>query len=177
MSIASYLQASGKRTAVISLGVSLHEPDYAGYRAAGGRLLMGDQVTGGVFDGGRLKAVHTLNLASTPLEADKFVICTGKYLSKGLVADMDSIYEPALGLDVEYDTDRDRWFSSDFSSGQRFLGFGLSVDEGYHPRKDGVTIENLFAAGEILAGVDITGEGAVETIGRQALEVAGKIVE
>lgn len=175
MSIAGYLQEHGRKTAVISFGASLHEPDYSAYRASGGRLMMGDAVIGADFSEGRLRAVFTENLGTFPLEADTFVIATGKFMSKGLVADMDKVFEPALGLDVRYDSDRSQWFAPDFSDRQRFLDFGVIVDEQYHPLKGGVAIGNLFAAGEIIEGMYGTSEDSLEKIREQAMEVAGMI--
>ena len=151
------LQKSGKRTVVISAGLSLHETPRSEYVAAGGTILAGDTVEGGSFTEGRLDYVRTHNLGSTPMYADSFILCTGKFFSKGLVSTMDRVFEPVFGCDVQYDHDRTAWALPDFSSEQPFMSFGVTTDEKGRVSIGGSTVENLYAAGEILAGkVDIT---------------------
>lgn len=169
--VASALQKAGRKTAVIGLGRSINEVDVTPYERLGGTLLIGDSVTEGVFNGDRLKAVHTANLGAYPLEADRFVIATGKFLGHGLVSDMEGIYEPLFGLDVDYDPDRSHWFAGPFEAEQPFLRFGVKTDAESRPSVGGRTVENLYACGEILAGIS-----AVD--GRQAIEdSAEKVVE
>ena len=132
---------------------------------------MGDTVTGGRFENGILLSVSTSNLGDTRLEADKFVIATGKYLSKGLVADMDGIKESALGLDVIYEADRSRWFDLDFSEKQPFLQYGVPVNGEHHPLRKGQVITNLYAIGELVEGVDGSDADSLETIRQEALKL------
>ncbi len=153
MRIAAALQAAGRKTAVIGLGRSINEVEVRPYERLGGTLLIGDSVQEGLFDGDRLTAVHTANLGRYPLEADDFVIATGKFLGRGLVSDMERVYEPLFGLDVRYDPDRANWFNADFQAPQPFLSFGVEVDEQSRPAIQGRTIRNLYACGELLAGI------------------------
>ena len=153
MQVATALQASGRKTAVIGLGRSINEVDVRPYERLGGTLLIGDAVREGIFENARLRAVRTVNLGAYPLEADRFVIATGKFLGRGLVADMDEIYEPLFGLDVECDPDRSRWFGERFAEDQPFLRFGVRTDAQSRPSIGGRTVENLYACGELLAGV------------------------
>ena len=171
LNVAAALQLSGLKTAVIGAGRSINEEDPEPYERLGGTLLLGDTVTEGIFDGDRLCAVRTANLGAYPLEADRFVIATGKFLGQGLVTDMDRVYEPLLGLDVNYDPDRSRWFDADFAAPQPFLRFGVATDASQRPSIGGRTVENLYACGELLAGVS-----AVD--GREAiLESADKVID
>ena len=146
------------KTAVIAAGRSISETDLRPYEKAGGTLLMGDSVTEGMFSSPtdgllRLDAVKTANFGDYPLFADTFVIATGKFLGKGIIADMDKVYEPVFGLDVDFDPDRSNWFDPDFAAAQRFLEFGVRVDALGRPSIGGKTVGNLFACGELLAGV------------------------
>ena len=178
MSIATALQEDGRRCALVSEGLSLHDGvSAARFRAAGGTLLAGDRVTAGTFGNGKLLSVRTEKLGDATLEAPVFVLATGKYFSRGIVADMDSIYEPVFGLDVQFDKDRSAWFSPSFSAPQRFLEFGVLTKDGC-ALKDGEKIANLFPAGEVLAGVSCISEGGTAGITHSvslALEAIRKI--
>lgn len=146
----------GRKCCIVSEGLSLHHTPMDEYLALGGTLLPGDSVTAGIWEEHRLKAVLTRNLGNTPLEADTFLLCTGKFFSKGLRATMDSIVEPIFGADVEFDPCRDRWYDSDFHAPQPFERFGVKTDAEGRVLIAGTPCENLIAAGEILAGeIDI----------------------
>lgn len=174
MTAADALQEDGFRCAVVAEGLSLYNSPRGAFRAAGGTLLAGDRVTGGVFEDGRLVSVSTEKLGDVTLEADYFILATGKYFSKGIVADMDRVYEPLFGLDVEYDEDRGKWFDASFSAPQRFLEFGVKAEEG-HALKDGKPVANLFPAGEVLAGICGAQGDAVEVIEKSALDAVKAI--
>ena len=169
MQVAGELQRSGRKTAVIGLGRSINEVEVRPYEQLGGTLLIGDSVTEGVFRDDRLQAVKTANLGDYLLEADAFVIATGKFLGRGLVADMDGVYEPLFGLDVDYDPDRSRGFDASFEAPQRFLGFGVRTDAQSRPSIGGRTVRNLYACGELLAGVSAV--DGKEAIGQSAEKV------
>jgi len=169
------LQKRGLRTAAVTFGVSLHEIEYSSYIRQGGRLFMGDKVIGGRFEGDLLKAVFTSNFGEIPLEAQHFIIATGKFLAGGLSADMDSVSETTLGLDVSYGNERTDWYDPDFFASQHFMSFGVIVDGEGHPYKEGIPVRNLFAIGEIVAGRDVTAPGAISDIKQEATAVADKL--
>jgi anaerobic glycerol-3-phosphate dehydrogenase B subunit len=174
MTAAEALQSAGLKCAVIAEGLSLHNAPRNAFRAAGGTLLAGDRVTGGDFDGDRLVRVHTEKLGDVALEAGAFVLATGKYFSKGIVADMDKVYEPLFGLDVEYDADRSGWFDPSFAAPQRFLEFGVKAEDG-RALKDGKPLANVYPAGEVLAGICGAQGDATETIRKSGLDAADAI--
>ena len=175
MRVATALQRSGRKTAVIGLGRSIHEVEVQPYEHLGGTLLIGDSVREGLFDGDRLTAVRTANLGSYPLEADSFVLATGKFLGRGLVSDMERVYEPLFGLDVRYDPDRTNWFNADFQAPQPFLSFGGEVDDRSRPSIQGRTIRNLYACGELLAG--ISASAGQEAIAASADKVIDLLID
>lgn len=155
MTAAVALRKAGKSCAVVSEGLSLHETPRKEFISLGGTLFPGDSVIGGCWDGDRLVSVSTRNLEGTPLEADAFILATGKFFSRGLISTMDRIYEPIFGADVEYDENRDNWVDPDFHASQPFERFGVKTED-CRVVIGGAVKENLFAAGEILAGeVDI----------------------
>ena len=174
MTAATELQKSGLKCAVVSEGLSLHNPSSREFKTAGGTLLNGDSVTGGTFKDGRLQSVTTQKLGDVSLEADNFILATGKYFSRGLVADMDRVYEPLFGLDVQYDKDRSTWFDPSFSAPQRFLDFGVVAKEG-KALKDGGTVDNLYPVGEVLCGISSSQSDATDRIRLSALEAVKSI--
>ncbi|MBO6170483.1 MAG: FAD-binding protein [Bacteroidales bacterium] len=163
MTAATELQRSGLRCAVVAEGLSLNNVSRKEFKAAGGTLLQGDKVTGGVIKDGRLLCVNTQKLGDVVLEADSFILATGKYFSRGLVADMDKVYEPLFGLDVDYDPDRSTWFDRSFAAPQKFLEFGVNTQDGA-ALKDGEPIVNLYPVGEVLKGISSAGSDASRAI-------------
>ena len=162
--IGAALQKSGINCLIVAKGLSINPSKRTEFVACGGTLLPGDSVVGGGFDGAVLKNVRTENLVGTVLEADFFVLATGKFFSGGLVSTMDGIYEPVFGCDVQYETDKEKWVNPDFYADQPFERFGVVTDDSGRVSVKGVTIDNLYAAGEILAGaVDIDGSAALVT--------------
>lgn len=174
MTAATELQKSGARCAVVSEGLSLHNPSAREFKAAGGTVLNGDSVTGGTFDSNRLISVRTAKLGDVTLEADSFVLATGKYFSKGLVADMDKVYEPLFALDVQYDPDRSTWFDPSFAAPQRFLEFGVEVRDG-KAVKQGKVIDNLYPVGEVVYGISSAQGDATAQIRLSALDAVKAI--
>ena len=174
MTAAASLQADGLRCAVVSAGLSLNKCDGKAFFDAGGTLLPGDRVVSGHIEGDRLLAVRTEKLGDVELEADHFILATGKFFSQGIVADMDRVYEPVFGLDVKYERDRSEWFDASFAAPQKFLEFGVSSKDGC-ALKDGVKIVNLHPAGEVLAGISCAQGDAREQIIKSALDAAAAI--
>ena len=121
------------------------------YERAGGTFLMGDEAIAPVMDDTRVKALRTVNLGDFLLQADHYLLATGSFFSKGLASDMQKIYEPLFGLDVRFPEDRTQWYDLDFFAPQAYGGFGVVTDAGFRAVKDGKVIENLYAAGSVLA--------------------------
>ena len=170
------LQQAGLKCALVAEGLTLDATSRQDFRAAGGTLLQGDRVIGGVFEKDRLCGVQTEKLGDELLFADSFVLATGKYFSRGIVADMNKVYEPIFGLDVEYDADRSTWFNPSFASRQRFLDFGVVARSG-KAVKNGEPIVNLYPAGEVLSGVSGAQGDASEIIRQSALSAAQAILD
>lgn len=150
------LLRAGRRVAAVSEGLSMHETPRAEFISFGGTFLPGDSVLRGEWDGDRLLRVYTRNLEETPIEADAFILCTGKFFSRGLIATMDAVIEPVFGCDVQWEKDRDKWCDPSFFAPQPFEKFGVRTTPEGRVLRGGRAAENLYAAGEILAGeVDI----------------------
>jgi glycerol-3-phosphate dehydrogenase subunit B len=124
------------------------------FKMLGGTYLMGDSAVSGTFDGNRLTSVSTAKLADMPLKADHFVLATGSFISRGLVADYERVYEPVLGVDVDADSDPDHWTRFGILEPQAYSRFGVATDGELRCLKQGKVIENLHAIGSILSGHD-----------------------
>ena len=124
------------------------------FRMLGGNYLMGDSAVSGTFDGDRLTAITTAKLGDMPLKADNFVLATGSFISRGLIADYERVYEPVLGLDVDADAEREQWTRFGVLEQQAYMGYGVATDGNLHCLKQGKTISNLHAIGSVLSGHD-----------------------
>ena len=143
------LLKSGREVALFMSGRPVYKVDLSEFKSLGGLVVAGDKVTGGRIEDGKVVSVTTEDLGTVC--ADVYVLATGKFFGGGLVADMDKVYEPVFGLDVEYEKDRSKWFDPDFFADQPFLNFGVKADAEGHPYKDGTCISNLTVTGGILA--------------------------
>ncbi len=122
------------------------------FEALGGTFFNGDKVVRGSFANGTLKAVETEKLVGSKLEATNFVLATGSFMGRGLVSDYVKVYEPVLGLDVDYLSDRAQWTRDNVFDAQPYMEFGVKTDDSLHVLKDGNTIDNVYAVGQVLAG-------------------------
>ena len=124
------------------------------FKMLGGTYLMGDTAVSGTFEGDRLTSITTAKLGGMPLRADNFVLATGSFISRGLKADYERVYEPVLGVDVDADSDREKWTRFGVMEPQAYMRFGVATDEQFHCLKQGKAINNLYAIGSILSGHD-----------------------
>ena len=123
------------------------------FAALGGTFLTGDQVIEGNFQGNKLNSVKTAKLEGERLEADNFILATGSFMSRGLVADYNHVYEPALGVDVDSNSlDRTTWAQLNVTSAQPYMEMGVTTDTKLHCLLGGKPVSNLYAAGSILSG-------------------------
>ena len=130
------------------------------FEELGGTYFLGDIVEQGTFKNNRLVAVQTNNHGDIKLEADQFVLASGSFYSKGIVATREKLYEPILGLDIDGDTDSEKWLDEKFFNDQPYMHYGVKTDSGFHALKNGKPIENLFAAGSVLGGANALKEGS-----------------
>ncbi len=148
------------------------------YEKLGGTYLLGDNVTAGYMDGDRLTAIDTANLGHGSLKAKNFILATGSFFSRGLVAEPDRIFEPVFGVDVATEGDRSEWFKENIFEAQPFVEFGVITDDDFRVRKDGKTISNLYAVGSILGGCNSLKEGSGAGVAVvTAMEVANRLAD
>ena len=68
------------------------------------------------------------------------------------MADHDVVKEPVFGLDVDSLDVRSEWYERNLFDAQPYMTFGVATDDGFHVRKDGAVVENVYAAGSVLSG-------------------------
>jgi glycerol-3-phosphate dehydrogenase subunit B len=130
------------------------------FQKQGGVYMLGDSVVSGRFEGGCLKAVKTMNHGETEFEADNFIIASGSFFSKGLVASQNEVTEPVFGLDVDAAADRGQWYDRNMFNAQPYMEFGVATDKDFRVSRNGAPVENLYAVGAILSGFNPIKEGS-----------------
>ena len=146
------------------------------YELLGGTFLAGDLVTGAHVHEGVVHSIVTHNLGNHFIEGSDFILATGAFFSKGLVANPFEIYEPVFSLDVEQAGDRSDWYNADFMKDQPYSGYGVKTDAGLHAIKDSRPLKNLYAAGSIIGATHPElGTGAGLAV-RSAFKVTGQIL-
>lgn len=146
------------------------------FERLGGIFMPGDTVVEAEIGENRVRKVRTANHGEVALQADNYVLASGSFFSKGLVAGMRRIAEPLFDLDVTFDADRTAWYDPRFFHRQNYLSYGVAVDEEFRARKQGRTIGNLYVAGSVLGGFDPIREGCGAGVAMlTALHVADKM--
>lgn len=133
----------------------------AEFEKAGGRFLLGDTVTDAVFgQDGKIESIETANFGDIRMYADNFVLATGSFFSKGMIATPGKVYEPVFGIDLTFGEKREEWFDRNFWNRQDYISYGAKVNSSLNPSIDGMTINNLYVAGSLLGGSNTLYEGS-----------------
>lgn len=122
------------------------------FEALGGTYIAGDRVKGGKFKGQRLASIETENLTGAELAADTFVLATGSFMSRGLSANYQRVWETVFNLDVDTEADRVAWTREDVFDAQPYQEFGVKTDAKLRVSLGGKTVDNFYAAGSVLSG-------------------------
>lgn len=133
----------------------------AEFEKAGGRFLLGDTVTDAVFgQDGKIESIETANFGDIRMYADNFVLATGSFFSKGMIATPEKVYEPVFGINLTFGEKREDWFDRNFWNRQDYISYGAKVNSSLNPSIDGMTINNLYVAGSLLGGSNTLYEGS-----------------
>lgn len=133
----------------------------AEFEKAGGRFLLGDTVTDAVFgQDGKIESIETANFGDIRMYADNFVLATGSFFSKGMIATPEKVYEPVFGIDLTFGEKREDWFDRNFWNRQDYISYGAKINSSLNPSIDGMTINNLYVAGSLLGGSNTLYEGS-----------------
>lgn len=130
------------------------------FEKSGGTFLLGDTAVDAERDEeGNISSIGTVNLGDIRLHADNFVLASGSFFSKGLIASPENIYEPVFGADLDSVSDRGLWFDRSFWKRQDYISFGTKTDERLRASIGGITVGNLYAIGSNLGGSNTLYEG------------------
>ncbi len=132
----------------------------AEFEKEGGRFFLGDSVVEACFnEDGTVDSVKTSNFGDIKMHADNFVLATGSFFSKGLIATPDKVYEPVFGIDLITEEQRSDWFNRNFWNRQNYISFGAAVDGKLNASIEGRPVGNLYAIGSLLGGCNALYEG------------------
>ena len=134
------------------IGLEIESSLISEFKAHGGVIFAGDSVLKGDIESCRVQSVYTANHGDIPMVADNYVLATGSFFNKGLIATNTSVYEPVFNCDVEYLPNRDDWYSKDLFAKQNYLGFGVKTTSGFNVLSGEKPIDNLYAIGSVLSG-------------------------
>ena len=130
------------------------------FQDLGGTYFLGDRVEMGRFAGTRLVEITTSNHGDISLAAPHFILASGSFYSKGIIADPDAIREPVFGLDIDGASERSKWFDARVFNDQPFMHFWVMTDERLCGVRGCKPVENLLVAGSVLGGTNPLKEGS-----------------
>lgn len=147
------------------LGIRIEDVMMRTFINKGGVLHKGDEVLGGQFkdlDGSlNLSSIQTKKMGEMNLTAKHYILASGSFFSKGLIANQNAIKEPIFDLDTEVAGSRNEWHQADFFSAKPhpFLSFGVVTDKSFTPSIRGNKVNNLHCIGAILSGYNPIAHG------------------
>lgn len=146
------LLSKGRTVCLVAFGGIPSAPDVREpFVRAGGTLLFNDRVREVKWASeSTVAALYSINLGDTPLEAGRYFLASGRFVSGGLVADSDTVREPLFGADVDYIEGHSNWCADDFFDVQPFENFGVKADGEGHLLIGGKAATNVYAWGGIL---------------------------
>lgn len=124
------------------------------FRQLGGILLVSNKIKSGVVEDGSVRYVESDHLPDEQLVADNYILASGSFMSNGVRADYEHVYEPIFGLDVEAPANRYEWYSESAFKAHPYMQYGVSTANDFHAKKGGKAISNLYAVGSVLLGHD-----------------------
>lgn len=129
------------------------------FEKAGGTYFLGDSALSFEAEGSKIASIKTINHGDVSFRADNFVLATGSFFSRGLIANKDGIIEPLFNIDVYSEENRGNWYNEDLMAPQPFEKFGVRFTDEFKAVKNGNAIENLYVIGAGLSGFNPLSEG------------------
>ncbi len=138
----------------------------------GVRFLLGHPVSKVFIEGRRC---GRLEVANPPLvnfySADHYILATGRFISRGLVADRERIYEPLFGLPVVQPSSHEDWFGKSFwgDLSHPVHEAGVLINSSFRPTDENGSpiLDNVRVAGSILAH-----HHCIDEKSREGIEIA-----
>jgi glycerol-3-phosphate dehydrogenase subunit B len=135
-------------------------------------FLPGYSISKAIIKGKRCEGVEMIHPpVITSYSADRYILATGRFVGGGLVASDERISEPIFSLPVAQPKSRGDWFGKSFFNPlpHPVHEAGILVDSSFRPTDENgnPTLENVWAAGSILAHHHCIGEKS-----REGIEIA-----
>lgn len=147
------------------------------FKRLGGAYFLGDVVTEGRIENNELISISTHNHNNHDFRAKNYVLASGSFFSKGLVATQDRIVESIFNLDVDAPGEREKWYDKDLYENQPYMQFGVTTNTSFQPYLNGEIVTNLYACGSILANQNALKDGCGGGVAiTTALHVADLII-
>jgi glycerol-3-phosphate dehydrogenase subunit B len=130
-------------------------------------FLLGHSVSKTILHGKRCEGIEVSHPPlSQSYSADRFILATGRFISGGLKADEEKIFEPLFNLPVLQPESRANWFANSFFDGHPIHQAGILADSYFQPtdERGEQALRNVWIAGSILAGHDCIQEKSREGI-------------
>ncbi|NDV79291.1 glycerol-3-phosphate dehydrogenase subunit GlpB [Dysgonomonas sp. 511] len=160
------------------VGLEIESSLITEFKAHGGVFFAGDSVLKGEIQSGKVQCVYTANHGDIPMVADNYVLATGSFFNKGLIATNTSIYEPIFDCDVEFLPNRGDWYSKDLFTKQNYFGFGVKTTSSFKALSGGNPVDNLYAIGSVLSDFNPVEEGSGAGVALlTALNVANHLLD
>ncbi|NDV70132.1 glycerol-3-phosphate dehydrogenase subunit GlpB [Dysgonomonas sp. 25] len=142
------------------IGLEIESALIAEFKRLGGAFFGGDSVLKGEIQSDKVHHINTANHGDIAMLADNYVLATGSFFNKGLVATHNSVYEPVFGCDVAYLPNREDWYTNNLFERQEYLGFGVETTTDFKTLSGGKPVENLYAIGAVLSDYNPVEEGS-----------------
>ena len=133
-------------------------------------FFLGHSVSKAHLKGKRCEAVEVSHAPlSQSYSADRFLLAAGRFIGGGLKAEQESIVEPLFNFPLLQPGSRDLWFATSFFNGHPIHQSGILTDSSFRPidPTGERLLDNVWAAGSILAGHD-----CVQEKSREGIEIA-----
>ena len=139
------------------LGMRQHKQLRDRFEQLGGLMMNGDSAIKARIEDDQVRAIYTRIHGDYEITAEHFVLASGSFFSKGLVAEFERILEPVFDSDITgvegFDAaDRFSWTHSRFSAAQPYQSAGVIINERCQVQKSGRFLQNLFAIGNVIGG-------------------------
>jgi len=132
-------------------------------------FLLGNSVSNAILKGRRCEGIEVLHPPVTnSYSADRYILATGRFISGGLKANEDKIFEPIFNLPLFQPESREGWFRNSFFSDlpHPIYRAGILTDSSFRPvdEQGDQVLENVWVAGTISAHHQAIAEKSKEGI-------------
>lgn len=139
------------------LGMRQHAQLRKRFEKLGGLMMNGDSALRADIDNEQIRAIYTRVHEKDAITASHFVLASGSFFSKGLVAEFDRIKEPVFDCDIQGLDDftvenRLSWTNHRFSAPQPYQSAGVIINQHCQAQKRGAFLKNLYAIGNVIGG-------------------------